>query len=474
MEPVVLIMFINLVFLLSLGSYFSAAEMAFSSLSRARINNLAESGGKRGRKAQLVVNLYENHFNELISTVLICNNFVAITSATVGASMFIRLIPDYGYIISTIVISVFVIVFGDILPKSFAKESPEKVALFCGPSLRVLMTMLWPVNRGITRLRNRISVSISSKEDESDSEQSAQNLLEQELTFMVEEAEKSGTINEDDSTLITNAIAFNDVSAWEIITPRVKIASIPIGASIDEVAELFLESGYSRMPVVEDSLDKVRGIVHLRDFLKCMATSAGENPVTLADIMTPAVFTVTGAPVTDVLTLLKKEKSHMAIVADEYGGTEGLVTMEDILEQLVGDIWDETDVVTEDFLSLGENRHRILGTAPIDKMFEYFDIEAESESNTVCGWIMDELLRIPEEGDSFTFRNLVVTITKADGNRAEECEIVAAATIIEPADAEIATSENPLLEAVPPIFSLGEEARAPHNGEILQVSADKA
>jgi CBS domain containing-hemolysin-like protein len=168
----------------------------------------------------------------------------------------------------------------------------------------------------------------------------------------------------------------------------------------------------------------------LRDFLKCLATSGGDSPVSVNDIITPAVYTVTGAPVTEVLTLLKKSKSHMAIVADEYGGTEGLVTMEDILEELVGEIWDENDEVIEEFVQLDDNRHRILGNAAIDKMFAYFDIEAESESNTVCGWIMDNLRRIPEEGDSFVFKNLTVVVTKADGRRAEECEI------------EVASDEN--------------------------------
>ena len=408
---------------------------------------MAEGGGKRGRRAQLVMSLYER-FDEVISTLLICNNFVAISAATVSAALFVRLIPEFGYVISTFVVAAVVIVFTDILPKSTTKEQPEKVALFCAPVLRVLMTIFWPVNKGIIKLKNQFSASIASKDEESEPDQTAQVLLEQELTFMVEEAEKIGTLNEDDSALITNAIAFNDVSAWDIITPRVKIVSIPIGSTVEEIAEMFLDCGYSRMPVVEDSIDTICGIVHLRDFLKCMATSNSENPVTLADIITPAVYTVTSAPVTDVLTLLKKEKSHMAIVADEYGGTEGLVTMEDILEQLVGDIWDENDEIIEEFLPLGENKHKILGNAPVDKMFEYFNMTAESESNTVCGWIMDMLRRIPEEGDNFTFENLTVIVTKTDGRRAEECEI------------EVTTDDDTSLEATEVMVAATQEDNA--------------
>jgi len=436
MEPMVLNLtsLFSLFALLAFGAYLSAAEMAFSSLSRARINNLAEGGGNRGKRAKLVVDLYETRFDEVISTVLICNNFVAITSATVSAALFVRLIPEYGYVISTFVIAAIVIVFTDILPKSTTKEQPEKVALLCAPFILFLMTLLRPVNKGIIKMKNSFSASISSKDEEK--ETAPQTLLEQELIFMVEEAETDGIINEDDSTLITNAIEFNEVSVWDIITPRVNIVSIPIGASVEEVAELFLKSGYSRMPVIEDSIDTIRGIVHLRDFLKCMATSNSESPVSIADIITPAVYTVTGAPITEVLTLLKKEKSHMAIVADEYGGTEGLVTMEDILEELVGEIWDENDEIIEEFLPLGENKHKILGNAAIDKMFEYFDMEAESESNTVCGWIMDMLRRVPEEGDSFVFEKLTITVTKTDGRRAEECEVEVATEGETVADAE--------------------------------------
>ncbi|MCL1884049.1 MAG: hemolysin family protein [Defluviitaleaceae bacterium] len=419
-----LISIVSLVGLLSAGAFFSAAEMAYSSLSRARINNLAESGGKRGKRAQLVVELYETRFDEVISTLLICNNFVAITSATVSAALFVRLMPEYGYIVSTFVIAAIVILFTDILPKSTTKEKPENVAIASAPTIRVLMAFFLPINRGIIKLKNALSSTMASEDEEA--ETAPQVLLEQELIFMVEEAETDGIINEDDSTLITNAIEFNDVTVWDIITPRVNIVSVPISATVEEIAEIFLENGYSRLPVVDDSIDTIRGIVHLRDFLKCMATSASENPVTLEDIISPPVYTVTSAPLADVLTLLKKEKSHMAIVADEYGGTEGLVTMEDILEELVGEIWDESDEIVEEFLSLGENRHKVLGTAEIDKMFEYFGIEAKSESNTVCGWIMDKLRRVPEKGDSFTFEKLTITVTKTDGRLAEECEILVA------------------------------------------------
>ena len=410
-----------LLVLFTFGTFFSAAEMAFASLNRARIKNLAEGGGRRGRRAAQVSDLYENRFDEVISTLLICNNIVAITAATVAAALFARLSPEWGYLISTVAVSAVVIVLTDIFPKSMSKEQPERVAIFVVPMVRFLMTLLKVVNIGLMRIKDRLSTRFMSREGDAADEE--QNLRGQELIFMVEEAEKEGAFNEEDSLLITNAIEFNDLQAWDIITPRVNIVSIPIGASVDEIAAQFLKSGYSRMPVYEDSLDNIRGIVHIRDFLKCTAGADGEPPVTLKDIITPALFTVTSARIPELLKLLKKQKCHMAIVSDEYGGTEGIVTMEDILEQLVGDILDENDDVVREIVPLGDGKHKVLGTGSVVAMFEHFDVKGESESNTVCGWIMDMLRRIPEEGDTFDYETLRVTVTKTDGRRAEECMV---------------------------------------------------
>jgi len=419
MDPSLLLNLILLFILLVLGTYFSAAEMAFASLNRARVKNMADNGVKR---AAMVFKMYEERFDEVISTLLICNNTVAIAAATVSVVLFVQMLGEtWGYLVSTFAISAIVIVFTDIFPKSMAKEQPEKVAFFCAPLLRVFMGLLRPINWLLVKCKNSLGVRFISGEEDSSEEE--HNLRGQELLFMVEEAEKDGAINEDDSLLISNAIEFNDLTAWDIITPRVNIVGIPHDASVEDIAKLFLESGYSRMPMYEESLDTIKGFVHIRDFLKCTVGDAQS----VKSIVAPAVFTVTSAPVTELLRLLQKEKSHMAIVTDEYGGTEGLVTMEDILEQLVGDIWDETDEVIEPIVSLGENKHKVLCNVDAIKLFEYFDVECDCESTTVSGWIMDELRRIPQEGDNFTFKNLQVTVTKAEERRAEECmvEIIA-------------------------------------------------
>ena len=402
-----------LIALLAMGTFFSAAEMAFASLNRARIKHMAESGDKR---AKLVLKLYER-FDELISTLLICNNGVALTTATVSAFLFVRLIGEAGPIVSTIVITIVVVVFTDDLPKSMAKQTPEKVALFSAPILRVLVTVLKPINFLMVKWKTRISEKFISKNRKDESGGEERGFRGEELLYVVEEAEQEGTITEEDSLRISNAIEFNDLLAEDILTPRVNIVGIPKGSGTKDMAEIFLDSGYSRLPVYEETIDNIIGVVHIRDFLKCTINET----TSLDDIMAPVVYTTLGTPVSELFKMLQKEKSHLAIVADEYGGTEGLVAMEDILEQLVGDIWDENDEIVEEFVSLGNNRHKVTCTAAIDKMYEYFDLEGESESSTVGGWIIDMMKQIPKKGDSFTYENLTVTVTKADQKRAVEC-----------------------------------------------------
>ena len=404
---------ILLIVLLMIGTFFSAAEMAFSALNRARLKSMVDGGNKR---AALALKLTER-FDELLSTMLICNNLVAITTATVAAVLFVRLFPNYGAYISTAVVSVVVIVFTDIFPKSLAKEAPESVAIFCAPIAFFFMTILTPINALLSKWKSHLSrVFMSRTKEDGEAERGFGN---QALLYMVEEAEQDGTINEEDSLLISNAIEFNDLKAEDILTPRVNVVGIPSGSTIDEAAEIFMESGYSRLPVYNESIDNITGVVHIRDFIKCV----GHNHQTLDSIITPTVYTVMSAKVTELFKLLQKKKSHMAVVTDEYGGTEGIVTMENILEQLVGDIWDENDEVIEEFTPQPNGSHKVLCAAAIEKMFEYFDMEEETDVSTVSGWIMDQLGRTPEEGDTFTYDKLEVTVTKADQRRAEECII---------------------------------------------------
>jgi len=402
-------------FLLLLGTFFSASEMAFSALNRARLKSMLDNGNKGAARALKL----SDRFDELLSTLLICNNLVAIAAATIAAVLFVQLIPEYGALVSTVVVSVVVIVFTDIFPKTIAKEAPENTAIFCAPMVHFFMMILKPVNFILSKWKAGINRAFTSKSKED--EEAERGFQGQALLYMVEEAEQEGAISEEDSLLISNAIEFNDLKAEDILTPRVNIIGISKDSSIDSTAEKFMESGYSRLPVYDESLDNITGVVHIRDFIKCV----GHNHQSLDSIITPALYTVTSAKVTELFKLLQKKKSHMAIVTDEYGGTEGIVTMEDILEQLVGEIWDENDEVIEEFTPTGEHdySYKVLCTTDIEKMFEFFDMDEKPDVSTVSGWIMDQLGRTPEVGDTFTYEKLKVTVTKADQRRAEECII---------------------------------------------------
>lgn len=409
---------LGLVATLVLGFYFSAIEMAFSSLNRPRLKAIENGLTNKTKKieAARALSLHEDRFDELISTLLICNNTVAIASATLSAALFVRLIGEWGYLVSTLAVSAIVIVFTDILPKSTTKENPEKVAIRSAKFVSFLMTAFKFINKGILTIKK-----LFAKNKNEEDKEEAGEFLSQELTYIVEEAEREGSLLEDDRELITNAIDFNETLMKDLLTPRVDVIGVSIEATVGEIKEIFLKEEYTRLIVYGENIDDVKGIVHLRDFLKLLAGDRPEK--TLTDILRTPVFTVESARVSDALRLLKEAHTHLVVVLDEYGGMAGIVTMDDILERLVGDIWDEHDVATEDFLLLENDDYRVLCTAYSEDFFEFFDLDVSTESSTVGGWIMDVLRRIPTKADAFEFENLHVTVTKVDEGRPTECLI---------------------------------------------------
>ena len=397
---------LTLLFLVLLSAYFSATEIAFSALNRIRVNNMSENGSKR---AALVLRLYDN-YDKLLSTILVGNNIVNISAASLSAVLFLKYFENTGIMMSTVIITAVVLIFGEVTPKSLAKESPERFALASAPLLSLFMLILTPVNYLFAQWKKFLSAIFKSSSDD-------RAITEQELLSIVEIAEHEGAIDEEDKQLIHNAIEYNDTQAYDILTPRMNIVGISKGAPVDDIAELFLESGYTRIPVYNESIDNIIGVVHLRDFLEYVMKKKAD----LDSIISPAVFVAPSIKISDLFKRLQKEKLHMVFVTDEYGGTAGVVTMEDILEELVGEIWDESDEIIEEFVYLEENKYKVLCSADIEKMFEFFNLTGESESSTVGGWIMDILGKIPEEGDSFEYKNLSITVQKTGRRKALEC-----------------------------------------------------
>lgn len=398
-----------LVGLVLLSAFFSACETAFSSLNRARVKAMANNGN---RKAQRAVSLSEK-YDRLLSTVLVGNNLVNIFSASIATVVFVKWLGEgKGVTLATALMTVIILIFGQISPKSLAKENAEAVAMALTPALGVFMKILLPVTavfEGWKKLLGRVF-----------SFDAGQTFTEDELMLIVDEAENDGGIDQDEGTLIRAAIEFNDLSAEDILTHRVDIAAVEDTASIDEIMAVFGATGYSRLPVYNDTIDNILGVVLEKDFYRALQAPGFQ----LKSIIKQPLFITKSAKISALMKQLQQSKSHMAIVVDEFGGTYGLVTLEDILEELVGDIWDEHDDVVEDIRPAGDNIYIVNCGADIDDLFEHFGIELEDyDAVTVGGWAMQELGKVPQVGDSFDFMGLRVKVIEVDQRRPVECEI---------------------------------------------------
>lgn len=396
---------IVLVVLILFSAYFSATETAFSSLNRIKIKNMAQDGNKRAKRTLKLCEKYDN----LLSTILIGNNIVNIMSTSIATALFVSLLNEKGVAVSTVVMTVVVLIFGEIVPKSMAKEVPETFAMFSTPLISALLCVLMPVNWLFIQLKKVIKLVLKIDSDDA--------ITDRELLTMVEEAKKEGGIDEDEGHLLISAIEFYDLEVSDILTPRVNVSAVDIEDSRDEIRKEFRKTGYSRLPVYKETIDNVVGIINEKDF---------HYTEDIKSIITPAVFVHENMKISKLLSLLQQKKSHLAIVTDEYGGTVGIVSLEDILEELVGEIWDEHDRVREDFVKLTNNRYRVSADANLDRMFGVFDLaeEEDVESTTVGGWIIENLGHLPKKGERFETDALSVLVTKAEQNRVKEAIII--------------------------------------------------
>lgn len=398
-----------MVFCVIMSGYFSATETAFSTFSKTKMKALAEKDNKR---AELVLKLSEN-YDKILSTILIGNNIVNILLASLGTVVFIELLngADSAPTVSTAVITVVVLVFGEISPKSIAKDMPEKFSMFAAPLLNVLVILLTPVNFIFTMWKKLLSLIFKNDDDNKKSQE--------ELLLMVDEVEQEGSIDSDESELLKNVIEVTDKQAKDILTHRVDVEAVPLSATTQEVAKKFTETRFSRLPVYEETIDKIVGFIHQKN----LYIDGKMTEESISELLSPVIFVHEFEQVTDLLKRLQQDKSHMAIVVDEYGGTLGIITLEDILEELVGEIWDEHDEVEEDIEQITEDIFAVDGSENIDDFFKFFDIECETDSVSVGGWISEQLSKIPEEGDTFDYETVRVTVSKTDSHRVETAKI---------------------------------------------------
>ena len=398
--------------LVALSAYFSATETAFSTFNRIRVKNAAENGSKR---AALVLKLAED-YDRLLSTILVGNNLVNILLTTVATMFFADRIAneDWAAAVSTVVITVVVLVFGEISPKSLAKQYADGFVTTTAPILRLVTWILAPINFIFSLWKKLLNLIFKTKDEDT--------VTEEELLTIVEEAAEGGSIDEQESELIHRVIEFSDREAVDILIPRVDVAAVPLDATFKELGQIFIESGYSRLPVYDDTIDHVVGVVYHKDYYR----AAAEKP-TPATIMKEAVFVPPTVKIQSLLTQLQNAQSHIAIVTDEYGGTLGIVTMEDILEELVGEIWDEHDDVIQNILPQPDGGAVVLCSTELIDLMEYFDTETACDATTVSGWVMEALGCIPSVGDAFTADGLSVEVTKVETTRPEEIRVWKAA-----------------------------------------------
>lgn len=405
---------IAIIILIFFSAYFSATETAFTSINRIKLKTQAGDGDD---KAQKVLDLAEK-YDKLLTTILIGNNVVNITMTAIATVLFVGILAHNGAAVSTIVITVVVLIFGEITPKNIAKEKPEAFAKFSAPFISFLMAILTPITFIFSKWKHLIARLFKLNEEDT--------ITDDEILTMVEEAETGGGIDEERSELIQNAIEFDELTAEEVMTPRPEMVAIDMNCTEEELAKLFEETGLSRVPVYEDDIDKIIGVINQKDFHYHVV---GTNKH-IADYVSPVVFVAETMKIFDLLRKMQQLKTHMAIVIDEYGGTSGLVTMEDIIEELVGEIYDEYDVIAnKEIMPLQNGSYRVMCSANVMKVFDYFGIDEEiQEVNTVNGWVAMMLDRLPKKDDRFETqidkKRLKVRVTKADPRKALEINLV--------------------------------------------------
>ena len=398
---------VALIVLIAFSAFFSASETAFSSLNQIRLKSRAEEGDTSAARVLAMAEKYD----KLLSSILIGNNIVNIAAASIGTVLFTKWLgAERGATVSTMVLTVVVLIFGEVTPKSLAKEMPEKVATAVSPFLVLLMALMTPLTWLFSQWKKLLGRFVHSSESDA--------ITEGELITMVSEAENDGELTDRESQLIRSAIEFDDVEVEEILTPRVDVVAVEDDISLEELAQTFAESGYSRLPVYHDTVDNIIGVVHEKDFYIARL----KKSVTMEDLIAPTLYTTGSTQISQLLRTLREQHHHMAVVVDEYGGTEGIITLEDILEELVGEIWDEHDEATEDFRQQSDGSWLVSGSASVDDLYETLDLpeDEDIDSNTVNGLVQEKTHHLPKVGDHFQLNDYEGVVTRTARRRVTE------------------------------------------------------
>lgn len=404
---------IAMIVLVLMSGFFSASETAFSSLNKVKLKAMMKEG-KNNKKIERALKLSED-YDVVLSTVLIGNNIVNIACTSLATLFFTGLLgdnSDLGATVSTVVMTIVVLIFGEVTPKTYAKEKADKVVVAITPIIKACIIIFSPLNvffKAWKKLMNKVFKTGG-----------VETITEEELKTYVDEAHTGGEIDENESELIRSSIEFDDIDVSDILVPRVDVEAVDKYASLSEIEAVFNSTNFSRLPVYIDDIDNIVGVIHHRDF----QAARKRNLKSLRTILKPVPAVSPDTKISKLLRIFQKNKTHLAVVIDEFGGTEGIVTLEDILEELVGEIWDEHDEIQNDIEKLSDNEYLVQGSMSVDDFFEYFGIHQEkTEISTVNGWIMQNLDKIPEIDDTFTNGKLTALVMSVDGRRAEDIKI---------------------------------------------------
>ena len=405
--------YILLVILIALSAFFSASETAYTTVNKIRLQNYVDAGSKKAKTALFIAENYDR----TLTTILIGNNIVNIGASSIATLLFVKLFGPSGAAISTAVMTILILIFGEVLPKSFAKESSEKFALAFSRSLRILMTVFWPVVFLFIQLKN-VAKHISPIKEEA-----TPTVTEQELKFIVESIEDEGVLEKQESELVQHALEFDEKTVQEVLTPRVDMTTLDIEDDLQTNIGLVLTERFSRIPVCRGTSDRIIGILHTKDLLEALVRG---DAIDLASMVQPAFFVYKTKKLSSLLADFKRNKTHVAIVTDDYGGTVGMVTMEDLLEELVGDIWDEDEEIIQDFVQIDSQHFLISGDLTIRDLFDQLDLpfsNLESNHTSCGGWALEALGHIPQVGETFQFKNMTLTIQEMDDQRVKKLSV---------------------------------------------------
>lgn len=412
---------IAIIVLVILSGFFSATETAYTSLNTIKLKSLSQ----KDTRYKKVLALYER-YDQLLSTILVGNNIVNLTASSLTLLFFTLIMKEGSFLdpsfVSTAVITIVVLLFGEISPKNVAKAYPEKLALAFYPIITMFYYLFFPLNFLLGLFKKLLNVIFRLDRKET--------ITDEELITIVNEAQEDGTLKEEESDLIRSAIEFDDLEVKDILVPRINVIAVPSDATKQEIKKVFDSERYSRIPVYKDTIDSIVGFIHEKDFYR----NYFKQDFNINDLMQKVVFVVEHTKISVLLKKLQAKKVHMAVVLDEYGGTLGIVTVEDIIEELVGEIYDEYDEDTEPIKELGNDQYLVNCSAELtvffDK-FELYDDEEEFDANTVSGWITEKLGELPTTGKKFNYKNLKVEVTKTTIKKVVEIKVTRLEEIIE-------------------------------------------